>query len=211
MATSAQSRELGQLDELVSKAKRAAQEIRLLKHAEMCRESELCGVSSCGPAKVLLQHIRGCNNPNCKPSCLQSKRLLQHFSSCGAVKNPRRQLCLVCGIVKNGLSAATSPSASVSANADPFSKRKLETEEPLQRDKDGFMKPRSRSLSWGGGKCMVIHERKLRIDSIAEEPPEPCEEEPAKGSGKGGPSGVTSGCEPQSMPERISRVAQEAH
>jgi TAZ zinc finger len=85
MAAHAQHRSsaTSSIDDIMDRAKKAAQHIWLLQHAAVC-DGANCELRTCPPAKLLLQHMASCCSVRCKPACMQARKLLHHYSSCTA-------------------------------------------------------------------------------------------------------------------------------
>lgn len=97
---------LGEIDDMMEKAKRAAHHIYILDHAKACNGG--CDMASCAGAKRLLEHIKTCTEPpmGCNPNCSQAKRLMRHRATCqqqAAISRPcgstTAPICLVCSLV----------------------------------------------------------------------------------------------------------------
>lgn len=107
----------GDVSAVVDKAKRAAQSLWVLIHAQNCRMGgDRCPHKGCVEAKRVLLHLKTCpsgNNSCSCPSdyngCHQSRKLLSHYQKCREVRAKQagmgrrtmtvHHVCLVCSLV----------------------------------------------------------------------------------------------------------------
>jgi TAZ zinc finger len=116
MAAHAQHRSsaTSSIDDIMDRAKKAAQHIWLLQHAAVC-DGANCELKTCPPAKLLLQHMASCCSVRCKPACMQARKLLHHYSSCTATN----------GAAATAASANANSSSSISGSAGSKGKGRL--------------------------------------------------------------------------------------
>jgi TAZ zinc finger len=116
MAVHAQHRSsaTSSIDDIMDRAKKAAQHIWLLQHAAVC-DGANCELKTCPPAKLLLQHMACCCSVRCKPACMQARKLLHHYSSCTATN----------GAATTAASANAKSSSSISGSAGSKGKGRL--------------------------------------------------------------------------------------
>jgi len=100
--------ETGDISLVVSKAKKAADSLWTLLHAQTCRRYSC--TRSCYEAKRILLHIKTCktsvgegNNFKCPHNfkgCSQAKTLLAHYRQCRDTRNLQQQTnCLICSFL----------------------------------------------------------------------------------------------------------------
>jgi TAZ zinc finger len=102
------------IDDIMDRAKKAAQHIWLLHHAAVC-DGAICELKTCPPAKLLLQHMASCCSVRCKPACMQARKLLHHYSSCTAT-NGAAHTAIAANVANANASSSSSGSSSSGAS-----------------------------------------------------------------------------------------------
>ncbi|CAM9821928.1 unnamed protein product [Pylaiella littoralis] len=86
---------------MMVKARKAADNIRLLLHAKRC-EGDSCQEPGCESARQLVSHMRDCHltrGAGCSPKCVQAQKMLRHYAECNRRRALGGRYCLVCSLV----------------------------------------------------------------------------------------------------------------
>jgi len=88
------------VNELVSKAKKAASSLWLILHSQNCQISN-CHHRGCSETKTLLVHVHSCHTTNCLiKGCNETKKLLGHYTKCKSLRDiNENHSCLVCSLM----------------------------------------------------------------------------------------------------------------
>ena len=96
----ATSQQQENVNELVSKAKKAASSLWTILHSQKCQISN-CHHRGCSDIKLLLAHVHSCHTTNCSiKGCNEIKKLLGHYDKCTALRDlNENHSCLVCSLM----------------------------------------------------------------------------------------------------------------
>ncbi|CAM9934145.1 unnamed protein product, partial [Ectocarpus fasciculatus] len=87
------------LKDMMLKARKASDNIRLLLHAKRC-DGRSCQVPGCESARQLVAHMRGCHlsrGAGCNNAkCVQAQKLLRHYAECNRKRAPCGAYCPGC-------------------------------------------------------------------------------------------------------------------
>ncbi|CAN0035554.1 unnamed protein product, partial [Ectocarpus sp. 12 AP-2014] len=99
------------IKDMMLKAKKASDNIRLLLHAKRC-EGGSCQVPGCESARQLVAHMRGCHltrGAGCSNAkCAQAQKMLRHYAECNRKRALGGRYCLVCSLVARSTATNTS-------------------------------------------------------------------------------------------------------
>lgn len=122
-------------EDYVQKTKKTAGYLRLLLHSRRCRG--MCNKTGCIKTSSVVDHLGGCFDARCAfPGCTTSKKLLDHYETCGLNSLTHRSpshgssgyanFCLLCSLVPQSTSSPTNPSSYLSPEASMYNSHHMD-------------------------------------------------------------------------------------
>jgi len=121
-------------EDYVQKTKKTAGYLRLLLHSRRC--GGMCNKTGCIKTSSVIDHLGGCFDTRCAyPGCTTSKKLLDHYETCGLNSvthlSPKSaagyaNFCLLCSLVPQSNCSPTNPSSYLSPDQSLYNSHQME-------------------------------------------------------------------------------------